>query len=67
MTLSDYNFSCTSTDVPSFVQKYPKIKYATFDMPHNLEMDLCETSFKLLNPEISTVAKNYVFAHFVQC
>jgi hypothetical protein len=38
-------FSCTSRDVPSFVEKYPKIKYAIFDRPHNLGMELCETSF----------------------
>jgi hypothetical protein len=47
MKLSGY--SCPSTDVPSFVETYPKIKYAFFDRPHNLGMDLCETSFKLLN------------------
>jgi hypothetical protein len=54
--LGDFNdtfrliFSCPSADVPSFVEKYPKIKYATiFDRPHNLEMELCETSFKLVN------------------
>jgi hypothetical protein len=34
-----------STDVPSFVEKYPKIKYAISDRPHNLVMDLFETSF----------------------
>jgi hypothetical protein len=27
-------FSCPSTDVPSFVEKYPKIKYAISDRPH---------------------------------
>jgi hypothetical protein len=37
-------FSCPSTDVPSFVEKYPKIKYTISDRPHNLVMDLCETS-----------------------
>jgi hypothetical protein len=26
-------FSCPSTDVPSFVEKYPKIKYTIFDRP----------------------------------
>jgi hypothetical protein len=26
MKLSDYYCSCPSTDVPSFVEKYPKIK-----------------------------------------
>jgi hypothetical protein len=31
--------------VPSFVEKYPKIKYAISDRPHNLEMDLCETNY----------------------
>jgi hypothetical protein len=27
-------FSCPSTDMPSFVEKYPKIKYAISDRPH---------------------------------
>jgi hypothetical protein len=31
--------------VPSFVEKYPKIKYAIYDRPHKLVMDLCETIF----------------------
>jgi hypothetical protein len=37
--LGDFNetqiiiFSCPSTDVPSFVEKYPKIKYAISDRP----------------------------------
>jgi hypothetical protein len=31
--------------VPSFVEKYPKIKYTISDRPHKLAMDLCETSF----------------------
>jgi hypothetical protein len=35
--------------VPSFVEKHPKIKYVIFDRPHDMKMDLCETSFKLLN------------------
>jgi hypothetical protein len=35
--------------VPSFVEKYKKIKYTIFDRPHYLEMDLSGTSFKLLN------------------
>jgi hypothetical protein len=26
-------FSCPSTDVPSFFEKYPKIKYTIFDRP----------------------------------
>jgi hypothetical protein len=26
--------SCPSSDVPSFVEKYPKIKYAISDRPH---------------------------------
>jgi hypothetical protein len=38
-------FSCPSPDVPGFVEKYPKIKYAISDRPHNLVMDLCEGSF----------------------
>jgi hypothetical protein len=39
-----------STDVSSFVEKYPEIKYTIFDRLHNLEMDLCEQIFfKLLN------------------
>jgi hypothetical protein len=33
MKLSGYYFSCPSTDVPSFVVKYPKIKYAISDRP----------------------------------
>jgi hypothetical protein len=37
------------TDVPSFVEKYPKVKYAISDKPHRRQMDLCETSFLLLN------------------
>jgi hypothetical protein len=41
--------SCPSTDVSSFVEKYPKIKYAIFDRPHWRQLDLCETSFLLLN------------------
>jgi hypothetical protein len=46
--------SCPSTDVPSFVEKYPKIKYpkikyAISDRPHWRQLDLCETSFLLLN------------------
>jgi hypothetical protein len=36
MKLSGYYFS---------VEKLPKIKYAISDRPHNLVMDLCETSF----------------------
>jgi hypothetical protein len=36
-------------DVPSFAEKYPKIKYAIFDRPHWQQLDLCETSFLLLN------------------
>jgi hypothetical protein len=39
--------SCPSTDVPSFVEKYPKKKYryAIFVRPNHLGMDdLCETS-----------------------
>jgi hypothetical protein len=31
-----------STDVPSFVEKYPTIKYAISDMR---QLGLCETSF----------------------
>jgi hypothetical protein len=41
--------SCPSTDFPSFVEKYPKIKYAISDWPHRRQLDLCETSFLLLN------------------
>jgi hypothetical protein len=40
MKLSDYYFF-----MPSFVEKYPKIKYTISDRPHKLVMDLCETSF----------------------
>jgi hypothetical protein len=50
--LSDFNetfrlfiFSYPSTDVPSFVEKYPKIKYTISDRPHNLGMDLFEESY----------------------
>jgi hypothetical protein len=51
MKLSDYYFvhAHLSTDVPSFVQKYPKIKYAISGKPHWRQLDLCETSFLLLN------------------
>jgi hypothetical protein len=38
-------FSCPSTDTPSVVEKYSKIKYAISDRPHKLVMDLCGTSF----------------------
>jgi hypothetical protein len=31
-------------NVPSFAEKYPKIKYAISDNSHNLVMDLCEAS-----------------------
>jgi hypothetical protein len=49
MTLSDYYCpSYPSMDVPSFVEKYPKIKYAISDRPWR-QLDLCETSFLLLN------------------
>jgi hypothetical protein len=41
--------SCPSTDLPSFVEKYPKIKYAISDRPHWRQLDVCETSFLLLN------------------
>jgi hypothetical protein len=47
--LSDYFFSCPSTDVPSFVEKYPKIKYGISDRPHWQLVELCETSFLLQN------------------
>jgi hypothetical protein len=33
-----------TTDMQSFVEKYPKIKSAISDRPHNLVMDLCEGS-----------------------
>jgi hypothetical protein len=36
-------------DVPSFVEKYPKIKYAISDRPHWRQLDLRETSVLLLN------------------
>jgi hypothetical protein len=46
MKLSGYYFFMPmSTDVPSFVEKYPKIKYTISDRPHKLVMHLCETSF----------------------
>jgi hypothetical protein len=48
MKYSDY-FSCPSTDVPSFVEKYPKIKYAISDKAHWRQLVLCETSFFSLN------------------
>jgi hypothetical protein len=41
-------FSCPSTDVPSFVEKYLKIKYTIFD-GSPLAIDFCKGSFKLLN------------------
>jgi hypothetical protein len=31
--------------VSSFIEKYPKIKYAISDRPHWRQLDLCETSF----------------------
>jgi hypothetical protein len=51
--LGDFNetfrfFHAHLSDVPGFVEKHPMIKYAIFDRPHNLGMDLCETSLKLL-------------------
>jgi hypothetical protein len=49
MKLSGYYFFMPSTDVPSFVEKYPKIKYAISDRPHWWQLNLCETSFLLLN------------------
>jgi hypothetical protein len=53
MKLSGYYFFMPIyyTDVPSFVQKYPKIKYAISDRPAHCwrQLDLCETSFLLLN------------------
>jgi predicted phage-related endonuclease len=48
--------SCPSTDLPSSVEKYPKIKYAISDAPHWRQLDICETSFLLLN-EGATLAK----------
>jgi hypothetical protein len=51
-------FSCPSTDVPSFVEKYPKIKYAISDRPPWRQLDLCETSFLLLNGWIALKLKN---------
>jgi hypothetical protein len=36
-------------DVPSFVEKYPEIKYAISDKPHWRQLDLCEKSFLLLH------------------
>jgi hypothetical protein len=45
MKFSGYYFFMSIVDVPSFVGKYPKIKYTISDRPHNLVMDLCETSF----------------------
>jgi hypothetical protein len=48
MKLSDYYFiTCPSKDVPSLVEKYPKIKYAISDRPHWRQFDLCETFFLL--------------------
>jgi hypothetical protein len=46
MKLSDYYFFM---DVPSFVEKYPKIKYAISGRPHWRQLDLCETYFLLLD------------------
>jgi hypothetical protein len=31
------------------IEKYPKIKHAISDRPHWRQLDLCETSFLLLN------------------
>jgi hypothetical protein len=45
--LFDYYFFMPN--VPRFVEKYPKIKYAISDRPHWRQLDLCETSFLLLN------------------
>jgi hypothetical protein len=50
MKLSNYYFSCPSTNVPSFVEKYPKIKYAFLTGPIGGNWTfVCETSFLLLN------------------
>jgi hypothetical protein len=49
MKLSDYYFFMPSTDVPSFVEKNPKIKYAISDRPHWRKLDVCETYCLLLN------------------
>jgi hypothetical protein len=49
MKLSDDYFFMPIYTCPSFVEKYPKIKYAISDRPHWWELDLCETSFLLLN------------------
>jgi hypothetical protein len=50
--LGDFNekiiiFSFQSTDVPSFGEKYTTIKYVISD--NWRQLDLCETSFLLLN------------------
>jgi hypothetical protein len=44
--LGDFNETFKSTDVPSLIEKYPKIKYAIFDRPHWRQLDLCETFVK---------------------
>jgi hypothetical protein len=45
--------------VPSFVEKYPKIKYSIFNRPHNLEMDRFETlNFSLTKKIRLTCKKN---------
>jgi hypothetical protein len=48
MKCSGYYFVMPSTDVPSFVEKYPKIKYTISDRPRNLEMDLCDGNIFLI-------------------
>jgi hypothetical protein len=40
-------FSWSPTGMPSFVEKYPQIKYIIFDGTQHLAVDLCERSFKL--------------------
>jgi hypothetical protein len=52
--LGDFNGTFTllffHAHVPkNFIEKYPKIKYAISDRPHWWQLDLCETSFLLLN------------------
>jgi hypothetical protein len=45
MKPSGYYLFMPIYSVPSFVEKYAKIKYAISDRPHNLVMDPCEPTF----------------------
>jgi hypothetical protein len=45
MKLQVIIFSCPSTDVPSFLEKDPKIKYAFSDRPHGGNLTLVKHLF----------------------